>query len=155
MESLWKPSNEAGWGSPDTWAAMCRERVHYFYISCNRLDLMPAFNMLWPSLLVVDDFTLFWDIAKLLSAWCNYRPQTKFAKVMFSQVSVCPGTGLGLCIGGLYPWGLCPGGLCPGGLCPGGSLSGWSLSRGSLSGGYLSWGSLSGGISVWGEGVSV
>ena len=31
-----------------------------------------------------------------------YRPQIKFAKVMFSQVSVCP------------QWG---GGLCPGGLC--------------------------------------
>ena len=37
-----------------------------------------------------------------------YRTQTKFAKVMFSQV-------LGLSTGG---------GLCPGGLCPGGSLSG-------------------------------
>ena len=30
----------------------------------------------------------------------NYRPQTKFAKVMFSQVSICPrGEGLGLCPG--------------------------------------------------------
>ena len=66
-----KPYNEAGWGSPDTWVAMCRERVNYFYISHNRLDLMPAFTMLWPSLLVVGYITLFWDIAKLLSAWCQ------------------------------------------------------------------------------------
>ena len=44
-----------------------------------------------------------------------YHPQTKFVKVMFSQVFVCP------------PGGLCPGGVSPGqgggflsrvGLCP-------------------------------------
>ena len=40
-----------------------------------------------------------------------YRPQTKFAMVMFSQVLVCP----------------------QGALCPGGSLSRGSLSRGSMS----------------------
>ena len=44
-----------------------------------------------------------------------HRPQTKFAKVMFSQVFDFPQGGLGL--------------------CPGGSLSGVSLSGGSLSGG--------------------
>ena len=51
-----------------------------------------------------------------------YSPKTKFAKVMFSQVSVCPQGGLG---------------LRPGGLCPGGSLSEGSLSWGSLLGGGL------------------
>ena len=73
-----------------------------------------------------------------------YRPQTKFVKVMFLQVPVCPQGGL--CLeGSLSRWvvpvqgvsvqgdlcrgggGLCPGGFCPGGLCPEGSLS-----RGSL-----------------------
>ena len=52
-----------------------------------------------------------------------YRPQTKFAKVMFLQVLVCPwGRGLGLCLGGLCPGGLRRGGwggLCLGGLCQG------------------------------------
>ena len=72
----------------------------------------------------------------------------KFAKVMFSQVFVCPRGG-GLCPGrvsvqrggvsvqvvsvqrgisvqrgSLSRGDLCPGGLCPGGLCPGGSLLG-------------------------------
>ena len=90
--------------------------------------------------------------------WGYYRPQTKFAKVMFSQVSVCPqGGGLSLCLGSLRPrWrGLCPEDLCPGGsllrggalsggFCPGGSLSGGGLSRGRS----LSEGSLSRGVSV-------
>ena len=55
-----------------------------------------------------------------------YRPQTKFAKVMFSLVSVCPRGGGVL---GFWGRGLCPGGvfvqecLCPGGLYPGGSMS--------------------------------
>ena len=63
-----------------------------------------------------------------------HRPQTKFAKVLFSQVSVCLQRGVsvqggictgGLCLGCLCPGGLCPGGLwlgglCPGDLCPGG-----------------------------------
>ena len=101
-----------------------------------------------------------------LSIHCRsnfYRPQTKFVKVMFLQVSVCPQEG-GLC---LSPGrvsilgGLCPGGLCPGVLCSGGSLSRQGVSvpgRGSLSrqgvsvqaGGLcLGRGSLSKGVSVW------
>ena len=65
------------------------------------------------------------------------RPQTKFAKVMFSQVFVCPrGGGFGLCPGGVSVQG----GLYLRGLCLAGSLS-----RGSLSGG-----SLSRGVSVLG-----
>ena len=35
---------------------------------------------------------------------CYYRPQTKFAKVMFSRVSVCPQGGLGLCPGYASYW---------------------------------------------------
>ena len=68
----------------------------------------------------------------------DYRPQTKFAKVLFSQVFICPQGRVfvqgGLCPGGLCPrvsvqGGLCSGCLCPGGLClwglfPGGSPSG-------------------------------
>ena len=62
-----------------------------------------------------------------------YRLQTKFAKVMFSQVFVCPqgGGGLGLCPGGVSIQGvsvrgggsLSMGVSIQGGLCPGGSLS--------------------------------
>ena len=73
-----------------------------------------------------------------------YRPQTKFVKVMFLQVPVCPQGGL--CLeGSLSRWvvpvqgvsvqgDLCPGGggLCPGGFCPGGLCPEGSLSRGSL-----------------------
>ena len=67
-----------------------------------------------------------------LVANCLLLLQTKFAKVMFSQVFVCPQ-------GGLCPGILCPGGLFPGvGLCPGGSVPRWSLSRG---------------VSVWGVSV--
>ena len=59
-----------------------------------------------------------------------YRPQTKFEKVMFSQMSVCPQAGRG-------DLGLCPGGSLsrgslPGGLCPGRSLSGGRVSMGGL-----------------------
>ena len=50
--------------------------------------------------------------------FCNYRPQTKFAKVMFSQVFVCPRGGSGLCPEDLHPGvgvsfqdSLCPGGV--------------------------------------------
>ena len=55
-----------------------------------------------------------------------YHPQTKFPKVMFSQVSVCPMGVLGGSLSrGVSVWGyLCPGGLCPGGLCPGGLCQG-------------------------------
>ena len=85
---------------------------------------------------------------------CYYRPQTKFAKVMFSQVSVCPQGSLSLCPGGspsqgdLHPGGVSVrGGLCPGGLCLGGSLSSRVYvheglcpgGEGSLSRGSLSW----------------
>ena len=58
-------------------------------------------------------------IAKLLYHY--YRPQTKFAKVMFSQVFVCSQGGLGLCTGGgsLSKGVSVQGGPCPGGLCQG------------------------------------
>ena len=55
-----------------------------------------------------------------------YRSQTKFAKVMFSQVFVCPGEGSG----GVSVQGrsLSRGDLCPGGgLCPEGSQSSGGL----------------------------
>ena len=74
--------------------------------------------------------------------WVNfYRPQTKFAKVMFSQVTVCPQDGLCLCLS--VQRGLCPAGCLSGGgggVCPGGSLS-----RGEVSvrGGLCERGSLS------------
>ena len=61
----------------------------------------------------------------------NYRPQTKFAKVTFSEV-----------------WGG-GGGLCQGGICPRPSQSGGSLSRG-LCPGVSVQGSLFRGVSVWG-----
>ena len=67
-----------------------------------------------------------------------YRPQTMFAKVMFSQVSVCPQVGvypsmhlvlavypsMHWAVGFVYlPGGVCPGGCLPGGVCLGGCLS--------------------------------
>ena len=60
-----------------------------------------------------------------------YRPQTKFAKVMFSQVSVCPQVGSQSLSKGVSIWGVClgGGGLCPGGLCLGCLCLGVSLSR--------------------------
>ena len=73
-----------------------------------------------------------------------YRPQTKFAKVMFSQVSVCLQGGGSLSREG----GLSRGVSVHGGLCLRGSLSGgvsvqdWSLSGRSLSRGSLSKGGL-------------
>ena len=93
----------------------------------------------------------------------NYRPQPKFAKVMFSQVFVCPqGGGIsvqgGFCPGGLYLGGLCPGGLCPQwGLYPVGYLSGgslWVSLMGLCLGGLCPGGSLSReGVSVQGRGL--
>ena len=101
-----------------------------------------------------------------------YRPQTKFAQVMFSRVSVCPQGGLSLCPGGSLSrgvsvprrslsWGVSVRGVpvwgslswgvsVQGGLCPGGSLS-----RGvSVQGGLCPGGSLSReGVSVWGFSV--
>ena len=106
-----------------------------------------------------------------------YHPQMKFAKVMFSQLSVCPQKGLGLCPGGSLSeevslsrqvsiqgvsvqGSLCPGGLCPGGVSvQEGSLSGGSLSRGVFIQGVSVQGSLSSrslcpvGVSVWGVSV--
>ena len=67
-----------------------------------------------------------------------YRPQTKFAKVMFSPVFICPQWG-----------GLCPG---EGSLSKGGSLSrGVSVQRGGSVQGRGSL-SLPGGVSVRGGG---
>ena len=72
-----------------------------------------------------------------------YRPQTKFAKVMFLQVSVCP-QGRGACVvawgGAWLLWGVCvvaPGGACVvalGGMhgCSGGCVCG--CSRGGMHG---------------------
>ena len=61
-------------------------------------------------------------------------PKTKFAKVMFSQVSVCPQGGLSLCPGGgSLSWGVS---------VQGGSLSGASLSRESVSSGVFVQGGL-------------
>ena len=53
-----------------------------------------------------------------------YRPQTKFAKVMFLQVSVCPQGGR---VWLLWGWGMC--GYSPGGvwLLPGGGGHAWLL----------------------------
>ena len=70
----------------------------------------------------------------------------KFAKVMFSQVSVCSQGGLSICPVGVSVQG----GFCPGGLCPGGFLSKASLSRVR---GVSVWGGgfLSRGVSVQGE----
>ena len=62
------------------------------------------------------------DERKCNFPFCNfYRPQTEFAKVMFSQVFVCP------------QWGV--------------SVQGLSVQWGSLSKGRLSGGSMSGGVS--------
>ena len=87
-----------------------------------------------------------------------YRPQTKFAKVMFSLVVVCPQGG-----GGSVHKGVSVGESLLGGLCLGGCLSRGVSVPGSLSGGLCprglcAGGSMSGGISVQGvsvQGVSV
>ena len=105
----------------------------------------------------------------------NYRPQTEFAKVMFSQVFVCPQQGLcpggslsrgslsrgrrslsrDLCPGGsiqgvsVQGEGLCPGGLCPGALSRGISVQGVSIQEVSVKG-ALSRGSISRGVSFQG-----
>ena len=54
-----------------------------------------------------------------------YRPQTKFAKVMFSQVPVCPREGGGLCPQGVsvHRRSLSTGGLCLQGVSVQGSVS--------------------------------
>ena len=74
----------------------------------------------------------------------NYRPQTKFAKVMFSQVSVCPRGGVGLwsqgggvgCLphppGQTPPWADTPLGKHPPGRHP---PAQWMLGYGQQAGG--------------------
>ena len=74
-----------------------------------------------------------------------YRPQTRFAKIMFSQVfvhswgilvSILEGGGSlsrEVFVQGSLSRGCLSRGLCLEGLCPGGSLSGGFLSRGCLS----------------------
>ena len=52
---------------------------------------------------------------KQLAFTFHYRPHTKFAKVMFSQMSLCPQWG-SLSRGSQSRGVLCPGGLCPGGV---------------------------------------
>ena len=103
------------------------------------------------------------DDDHLLSRFKNhcYRPQTKFAKVMFSLVVVCPQWGggsvhKGVCVGESLLGGLCPGGcLSRGslsqGLCSGVSVRGVSVQGGLCLGGYVSRGSLSRGVSVQGS----
>ena len=80
-----------------------------------------------------------------------YRPQTEFAKVMFSQqVFACPQ-------GGLCPQGrsLSRGVSVHGGLCPGGSLSRGCLCSGVSVLGVSVRGSMSrGSLSVWGGSLS-
>ena len=51
--------------------------------------------------------------------FCYYRPQTKFAKVMFLQVSVCPQSGGGACVAGghAWQWACVAGGACMVGGC--------------------------------------
>ena len=72
-----------------------------------------------------------------------YRPQTKFAKVMFLQVSVCPQVGVSVSVqGGSPSWGVS---------IPGGSLSWGSL--GGLCGESLCKGVSVQGFSVWGVSV--
>ena len=92
-----------------------------------------------------------------LNTTVYYQPQTKFSKVMFSQVFVCPLGGGGVSVQGE--------GSLSGGLCPGGSLSRGLYPRGvsvqgvSIQGGLCPRGSLSKGVSVQGglcsRGVSV
>ena len=76
----------------------------------------------------------------------NYRPQTNFAKVMFSQVFVCPQVGGPLSRWGSLSrrWSLSRGCLCPGeSLSRGVSVQGVSVQGHLCSGGSLSRGSLS------------
>ena len=56
------------------------------------------------------------SIAFLSLSFFNYRPQTKFAKVMFLQVSVCPHGGACMVV---------PGGACM--VAPGGHA--WDMTR--------------------------
>ena len=85
------------------------------------------------------------------TVWHLYRSQTKFAKGMFSHMSVCPQGGVLVCVqGGLHLGGLCPGGSMLGGVCVQEVLCrGGSVSRGSVSSGVCVQGGLCpGGVSV-------
>ena len=69
-----------------------------------------------------------WAVHILLECFHYYHPQTKFAKVMFSQVSVC------MCgKGGMHGWGGMAGGACVagGGMCGKGAC----VARGCVAGG--------------------
>ena len=86
----------------------------------------------------------------------NYLPQTKFAKVMFLQVSVCPRGvacvvggvhGRRACVAGGHAWqgGVCGRGACVVGTCMAGGYAGFGGMRGryydiwSMSGQYASY----------------
>ena len=80
----------------------------------------------------------------------NYRPQTKFAKVMFLQVSVCPQGGA--CVageGGMHGWGggraWLGRGVCMAGE---GDVRGWGGGHAWL-GGMCGWGVCVAGGHVW------
>ena len=106
---------------------------------CHRVFLLPERK---PCLFVPPSRNLLSLYPSDANASCHCRPQTKFAKVMFSHVSVHRGMG----DGSLSRVGFCPGGVplsigisVQGGLCPGGvyiqegiSVHGGSLSRGSV-----------------------
>ena len=69
-----------------------------------------------------------WAVHILLECFHYYHPQTKFAKVMFSQVSVC------MCgKGGMHGWG----GMAGGGMCGRGGMCGKGacVARGCVAGG--------------------
>ena len=84
-----------------------------------------------------------------------YRPQTKFAKVMFLQVSVCPQGGMhgrGTCMAGGHAWqGACmTGGMCGTGACMAGErgVHGGGV---CMAGGHAWWGcAWQGGHTWWG-----
>ena len=117
----------------------------------------------WETLANDMNFLMFLQGGYEFAYFC--RPQTKFTKVMFSQVFVCPFVCLrgSLCRGSLCRGVPVQGGLCPrvsvqGGLYPGRSLSMGVSVHGVSVGGLCARGSLCKGISVQGglcPGISV
>ena len=89
--------------------------VHFSWTEINYVDIMQNEALL-------DSFI---NPERILCVIIYYRPQTKFAKVMFSQVFVCTRGG-SLSGGSLSRWSLSGGGICPGW---GVSVQGGSLSR--------------------------